>query len=94
MQEKVRKEEKEKGAMWGRIAKAVDVAMAAEGPGKVEDHEIEHIINAILGCRTLSKSQLQKQRGNTGAQTAITEEPQFQEVESLATTNFPAKQET
>ena len=93
-QEKVRKEEKEKDAMWGRIAKAVDVAMAAEGPGKVEDHQIEHIINAILGCRTLSKSQLQKQRRNTGAQTAITEEPQFQEVESPATTILPAKQET
>ncbi len=58
--------------MWGRIAKAVDVAMAAEGPGKVEDHPIEHIIDAILGCRTLSKFQLQKQRRNTGAQTVIT----------------------
>lgn len=37
-QEKVRKDENEKNAMWGRIAKVVDVAMAAEGPGKVEDH--------------------------------------------------------
>lgn len=68
--------------------------MAADGPGKVEAHQIEHIINAILGCRTLSKSQSQKERKNTGAQTAITEEPQFQEVESLVTTILPAKQET
>ena len=68
--------------------------MVAEDPGKIEDHQIEHIINAILGCHTLSKSQLQKQRRNKGAQTAITKEPQFQEVESLATTILPAKQET
>ncbi len=74
---KMHKEEKEKDAIWGRIAKAVDVSRAAEGPGKVEDHQIKHITNAILGCRTLSKFQLQKQRKNTGAQTAITEEPQF-----------------
>ena len=75
VQEKVRKEEKEKDAIWGRIAKTVDVAMAAEGPGEVEEHQIEHIINAILGYCTLSKSQLQKQKRNTDAQTAITEEP-------------------
>ncbi len=68
--------------------------MVAEDPGKIEDHQIEHIINAILGCYTLSKSQLQKQRRNKGAKTAITKELQFQEVESLATTILPAKQET
>ncbi len=90
----MRKEEKEKDAMWGRIAKAVDVTMAAEDPGKVEDHQIEHIINAILGFCTLSKSQLQKQRRNKGAQTAFTEESQFHEVESPANTILPTKQET
>lgn len=38
VQEKVRKEEKDKDAMWRWIVKAVDIAMAAKDPGKVKDH--------------------------------------------------------
>ena len=90
----MRKGEKEIDAMWEQIAKAVDVAMAAEGPGKIEDHQIEHIINAIMGYRKLSKSQLHKQIRNTSVQTAITKETQFQVAESLATTILSAKHET
>ena len=47
-QESARAEAKEKDEMWGRIAKAVDVAMAAETPGKIEGYQIKHIVNAIL----------------------------------------------
>ena len=34
--------------MWGRIAKAVDIAMAAETSGQINRDQIKHIINAIL----------------------------------------------
>lgn len=49
-QEKVRIEAKENDEMWGRIAKAVDVAMAAETPGRIDRDQVKHIINAILEC--------------------------------------------
>lgn len=42
--------------MWGWIAKAVDVAMAAENPGKIEEYQINHIVNAVVDC-ALPKSQ-------------------------------------
>ena len=43
-QESARAVVKEKDEMWGRIA------MAAETPGKIEDYQIKHIVNAILDC--------------------------------------------
>lgn len=66
-QEKVRVETKEKDEMWGRIAKAVDVAMSAEAPGKIEDYQIEHIVEAILDC-ALPKTQLQAARRSAPSQ--------------------------
>lgn len=49
-QEKTRIEAKKNDEMWGRIAKAVDVAMAAETPGRIDRDQVKHIINAILEC--------------------------------------------
>lgn len=53
--------------MWGRIAKAVDVAMSAEAPGKIEDYQIEHIVEAILDCAP-PKTQLQAARRSSSSQ--------------------------
>ena len=47
-QEKARIEAKENEEMWGRIAKAVDVAIAAETPGRIDRDQVKHIINTIL----------------------------------------------
>lgn len=49
-QEKARIEAKENDEMWGRIAKAVDIAIAAELPGRIDQDQVKHIINAILKC--------------------------------------------
>ena len=49
-QEKARIKAKENDEMWGRIAKAVDVAMAAETPARIDPDQVKHIINAILEC--------------------------------------------
>lgn len=49
-QEQARKEVELKNSMCGRIAKAVDDAMEAEAPGTIEDHQIQHIVSAILDC--------------------------------------------
>ena len=49
-QEKARIEAKENDKMWGRIAKAVNIAMAAELPGQIDQDQVKHIINAILEC--------------------------------------------
>ena len=49
-QEKAQIEAKENDEMRGRIAKAVDVAMAAETPGRIDQDQVKHIINAILEC--------------------------------------------
>ena len=57
-QEKVGAETKEKDEMWRRIAKAVDVALSAEAPGKIEEYQIQHIVKAILDW-ALPKVQLQ-----------------------------------
>ena len=52
-QEKARMEAKENDEMWGRIAKAVDIAMEAETPGRIDRDQVKHIINAILECASL-----------------------------------------
>lgn len=57
-QEKVHIETKEKDKMWRRITKAVNMAMSAKIPEKIEDYQIEHIVKAILDC-ALPKTQLQ-----------------------------------
>lgn len=56
--------------MWVRIAKAVDIAMAAEAPDKIEEYQVEYIINAIANCRTLPRVQLESQIKNTEAKHA------------------------
>lgn len=49
-QEEARVEAKENDETWGRIAKAVDIAMAAEPPGRIDQDQVKHIIDAILEC--------------------------------------------
>lgn len=49
-QEKARIEAKANDEMWGRIAKAVDIAMTAELPGRIDQDQVKHIIDAILEC--------------------------------------------
>lgn len=49
-QEKVRLATKERDKMWGRIAKAVDIAMAAEAPGKIQQKQVDYILKAIMDC--------------------------------------------
>ena len=49
-QEKARIEAKKNNEMWGKIAKAVDVAMAAKTPGQIDRDQVKQIINAILEC--------------------------------------------
>lgn len=34
----------------GKIVKAVDIAMAVELPGRIDQDQVKHIINAILEC--------------------------------------------
>ena len=49
-----------KNAIWGRIAKAVDKAMAAKPPGNIESHHVEHIVNAILDYALPFQQQVDK----------------------------------
>ena len=49
-QAKAQIEAKENDEMWGRITKAVDIAMAAETPDRINRDQVKHIINAILEC--------------------------------------------
>ncbi len=39
---------KQNDEIWGRIAKAVDIATAAETPSRIDLDQVKHIINAIL----------------------------------------------
>lgn len=54
-QDKVRVKEKKKDTMWLQISKAVNVAMAAKALGKIEEYQVEYIINAITNYCTLSR---------------------------------------
>lgn len=47
-QEKARIEAKENNEMWGRNAKAVDIAMATETLGRIDRDQVKYIINMIL----------------------------------------------
>lgn len=49
-QVKVRAVAKERDEMWGLIAKAVDTAMVAESPGKIQQKQVNYILKAILDC--------------------------------------------
>ncbi len=49
-QEKTRIETKDNDEIWRRIAKAVDIAMEAETPGRIDRDQVKLIINAILEC--------------------------------------------
>ena len=47
-QEKARIEANENDEMWGRNAKAVDIAMATETLGRIDRDQVKYIINMIL----------------------------------------------
>ncbi len=48
-----------------QIAKTVDVAIAAETSGKIEEYQVEYIINAIANYRILPRQELESQSKNT-----------------------------
>ena len=64
-QHKFQAEEKERNEICMRIAKAVNVAMAAEILGKIEEYQVEYIINAIANCCKLPREELESQSKNT-----------------------------
>ncbi len=47
-QGKARTEAKENDKIWGKVAKAVDIAMVVEPPNRIDRDQVKHIINAIL----------------------------------------------
>lgn len=86
--QELRIEEKGKDAMWMRIAKAVDTAMAAELPGKIERYQVEYIINAISKCRTLPRSHIESQPEDTGPNYIINSGEETP-AQSLPPSNLP-----
>lgn len=68
-----------------------------ETPGKIEEHQIEYIINAIKHCRTLPRAQLEIHMKNADSnQVSLSEKQDAKQVslQPLNTVNLPAKSQT
>ncbi len=86
-QGKAREEAQKTDAMWARIAKAVDSAMAAEAPGEIKQHQVDYILNAIMAC-ALSKMQAEVSGNNLASFLALNQ------ATTITTTNAEASSPT